>query len=117
MVGQARLDFNFTDEQELFRRTVREFAQKEVAPKIREYERKGQFPWEIYRKMGKAGLLGLRLPKEYGGQEADATAMAIAVEELARPGLQTPQRRHVFCRRRAPLVTDMAAALASSTLL
>jgi cyclohexanecarboxyl-CoA dehydrogenase len=90
VVGKARLDFNFTDEQELFRRTVREFAQKEVAPKIRECERKGQFPWEIYRKMGKAGLLGLRLPREYGGQEADATTMAIAVEELARAGWQIP---------------------------
>lgn len=84
------MDFSFTDEQELFRRTVREFAQKEVAPKIREYEREGQFPWEIYRKMGKAGLLGLRLPKEYGGQESDATTMAIAVEELARAGWQIP---------------------------
>jgi cyclohexanecarboxyl-CoA dehydrogenase len=84
------MDFSLTDEQELFRRTVHEFAQKEVAPKIREYERKGQFPWEIYRKMGKTGLLALRLPKEYGGQESDATTMAIAVEELARAGWQIP---------------------------
>ena len=84
------MDFSFTEEQELFGRTVREFAQKEVAPKIREYERKGQFPWGVYRKMGKAGLLGLRLPKEYGGQESDATTMAIAVEELARAGWQIP---------------------------
>lgn len=84
------MDFSFTDEQELFRRTVREFAQKEITPKIRECERKGQFPWEIYRKMGKAGLLGLRLPKEYGGQEADAMTMAIAVEEFARAGWQIP---------------------------
>jgi len=84
------LDFEFTGEQELFRRTVREFARKEVAPKIREYERKGQFPWEIYRKMGKAGLLGLRLPKKYGGQEADAVTMGILQEELARAGWQIP---------------------------
>jgi len=84
------VDFGFTEEQELFRRTVREFAQKEVAPKVREHERRGQFPWEVYRKMGKAGLLGLRLPKEYGGQEADTTTMAIAVEELARAGWQIP---------------------------
>jgi cyclohexanecarboxyl-CoA dehydrogenase len=90
MGGETRVDFNLTDEQELFRRTVREFAQKEIAPKIREHERKGQFPWDIYRRMGKAGLLGLRLPKEYGGQEADATTMAIAVEEFARAGWQIP---------------------------
>jgi cyclohexanecarboxyl-CoA dehydrogenase len=84
------LDFSFTEEQELFRRTVREFAQKEIAPKIREHEKRGQFPWEIYRKMGKAGLLGLRLPKQYGGQDADALTMAVAVEELARAGWQIP---------------------------
>ena len=84
------LDFDFTGEQELFRRTVREFARKEVAPKIREYERKEEFPWEIYRKMGKAGLLGLRLPKEYGGQEADAVTMGILQEELGRVGWQIP---------------------------
>ena len=84
------LDFDFTGEQELFRRTVREFARKEVAPKIREYERKAQFPWDIYRNMGKAGLLGLRLPKKYGGQEADAVTMGILQEELARAGWQIP---------------------------
>jgi cyclohexanecarboxyl-CoA dehydrogenase len=84
------LDFEFSGEQELFRRTVREFARKEVAPKIREYERKEEFPWEIYRKMGNAGLLGLRFPKQYGGQEADAVMMGILQEELARVGWQIP---------------------------
>jgi cyclohexanecarboxyl-CoA dehydrogenase len=84
------VDFGFTEEQELFKRTVRDFGQREIAPKIRESERKGQFPWEIYRKMGSAGLIGLRLPKEYGGQEADALTMAVAVEELARAGWQIP---------------------------
>jgi len=85
-----KMDFSFTEEQELFRRTVREFAQKEVAPKIRMYERRGEFPWEIYHRMGSAGLLGLRLPKEYGGQEADAITMGVAVEEFARAGWQIP---------------------------
>ncbi len=84
------LNFDFTEEQELFRRTVREFAKKEIAPKIREYENKGEFPWELYRKMGKTGLLGLRFPKEYGGQEADAVTMGILVEEVARAGWQIP---------------------------
>jgi len=88
--GSVRVDFSLTEEQDLFRRTVHDFAQKEIATKIREHERKGEFPWEIYRKMAGAGLLGLRLPKEYGGQEADATTMAVAVEELARAGWQIP---------------------------
>ncbi len=51
------MDFSFTEEQELFGRTVREFAQKEVAPKIREYERKGQFPWDVYRKWERQACL------------------------------------------------------------
>jgi len=84
------LDFDFSDEQKLFQRTVREFAKKEIAPKIREYERKAQFPWELYKKMGNAGLLGLRFPKEFGGQEADAVTMGILVEEVARAGWQIP---------------------------
>ncbi len=84
------LDFEFSGEQELFRRTVREFAKKEIAPKVREYESKGEFPWELYRKMGKTGLLGLRLPKQYGGQEADAVTMGILQEELGRAGWQIP---------------------------
>jgi cyclohexanecarboxyl-CoA dehydrogenase len=84
------LDFDFSEEQTLFRRTVREFAKKEIAPKIRDAERKGEFPWELYRKMGQAGLLGLRYPKQYGGQEADAVTMGILVEEVARAGWQIP---------------------------
>jgi cyclohexanecarboxyl-CoA dehydrogenase len=69
---------------------VREFAKKEIAPKIREYERKREFPWEVYKKMGSAGLLGLRFPKEFGGQESDAVTMGILVEEVARAGWQIP---------------------------
>ena len=84
------LDFDFSEEQALFRRTVREFAKKEIAPKIRDSERKGEFPWELYHKMGQAGLLGLRFPKQYGGQEADAVTMGILVEEVARAGWQIP---------------------------
>jgi cyclohexanecarboxyl-CoA dehydrogenase len=84
------LNFDFSEEQELFRRTVREFAKREIAPKIRNYERKGEFPWDLYRKMGSAGLLGLRFPKEFGGQESDAVTMGILVEEVARAGWQIP---------------------------
>ena len=89
-VTALTLNFDFSEEQELFRRTVREFAKKEIAPKIREYERKGEFPWELYRKMGNAGLLGLRFPREFGGQEGDAVTMGILVEEVARAGWQIP---------------------------
>jgi cyclohexanecarboxyl-CoA dehydrogenase len=90
LVRELPLNFDFSEEQELFRRTVRDFAKKEIAPKIREFEHKREFPWDLYRKMGKAGLLGLRFPKEYGGQGADAVTMGILVEEVARAGWQIP---------------------------
>ena len=84
------LNFEFSGEQELFRRTVRGFAKKEIAPKIRECERRREFPWDLYKKMGNAGLLGVRFPKEFGGQESDAVTMGILVEEEARAGWQIP---------------------------
>lgn len=67
-----------------------DFAKKEIAPKIRDLESKGEFSWELYRKLGQAGLLGLRFPKEYGGQEADAVTTGILAEEMGRSGWQIP---------------------------
>jgi cyclohexanecarboxyl-CoA dehydrogenase len=69
---------------------VREFARKEIAPKIREYERRREFPWALYKKMGKNGLLGIRFPRQYGGQEADAVTAGILAEEMGRAGWQIP---------------------------
>jgi len=84
------LDFAFNDEQELFRRTVREFARNEISQKTREFEAKGEYPWELQKKLGKMGLMALPLPKQYGGQEADAVTCGIAIEELARQGALAP---------------------------
>lgn len=84
------MDFSFSEQQELFRRVVREFAQKELAPKIREYEDRGEYPWPIVKKMAQQGLIGLSFPKEYGGQEADTVTLGIFVEELARAGGMLP---------------------------
>ncbi len=84
------MDFGFSDEQELFRKTVRDFAKKEIAPRVREFEKKGEYPWELQRRMGEMGLIGLPLPKQYGGQEADAVTAGIAIEELAKFGALPP---------------------------
>src|SRR5712692_4859630 len=84
------LDFSFDEEQELFRKIVREFAQKEIAPKLRDYDVKGEYPWEIHEKMAHAGLLGINIPKEYGGQGADSVTTAIACEEMGRVGWHIP---------------------------
>src|ERR671934_433187 len=78
------MDFGLTDEQRLLRDTVRDFASQEVAPVAEELDRTKSFPYEIVRKMGDLGLMGIPFPEEYGGGGAGTLAYAIAVEELAR---------------------------------
>jgi len=78
------MDFDLTEEQELFRKTVYEFAEGEIAPVIDEYEKKGEFPYELQRKMAELGLFGLPIPEEYGGCGSDFVTYSIAVEEISR---------------------------------
>ena len=76
--------FELTREQEMLVKMVREFSEKEIAPLAEELDRTGEFPAETTKKMGKLGLLGLNVPKEYGGAGADPLASAIAIEELSK---------------------------------
>ncbi len=78
------MNFAFSEDQELFRRTVREFAERELAPKYAHWDKTEDFPWEISRKMGELGLTGLRVPEQYGGMEADFITCGIAAEECSR---------------------------------
>ncbi|MFJ9520462.1 acyl-CoA dehydrogenase family protein [Kitasatospora sp. NPDC101801] len=78
------LDHRLDSEYEELRRTVAEFAQDVVAPKIGEYYEQGEFPYEIIREMGRMGLFGLPFPEEYGGMGGDYFALCLALEELAR---------------------------------
>lgn len=78
------LDFNFTDEQEAFRASVRDFARREILPRAADWDEKEEMPWPAIRSMGEAGLLGIIAPRHLGGQEKDYIALGIAVEELAR---------------------------------
>ena len=78
------MDFAFTPEQDELARTVRAFAARELAPRSREWDRAGEFPFAAWRRMGELGLLGLRIPVEYGGVDADFTMLGIAMEETAR---------------------------------
>ncbi|MFE4516410.1 acyl-CoA dehydrogenase family protein [Kitasatospora sp. NPDC056783] len=77
-------DHRLSNEYEELRRTVAEFAQDVVAPKIGEYYEREEFPYEIVREMGRMGLFGLPFPEEYGGMGGDYFALGIALEELAR---------------------------------
>jgi len=78
------MDFELNDEQQMIRKMVREFAEKELAPRAAEVDAQGQFPWEAIRKMGELGLLGLNVPEAYGGVGADMVSYALAIEEIAR---------------------------------
>lgn len=78
------IDLTFTPEQEELIRTLRVFARKELAPRYAHWDRTGEFPREIWRQMGELGLLGLRTPAKYGGQDADLVTTGIATEEIAR---------------------------------
>ena len=79
-----RMDFDLPDDHELIRRTVRDFAEGEVAPVAEELDRTKAFPYEIVKQLGELGLMGIPFPEEYGGGGGDSLAYALAVEELTR---------------------------------
>jgi short-chain 2-methylacyl-CoA dehydrogenase len=78
------VNFALTDEQELIRKTVREFAETKVAPVAVELDREARFPYELVGELGELGLMGLPIPEEYGGAGGDTVSYAIAIEELTR---------------------------------
>jgi short-chain 2-methylacyl-CoA dehydrogenase len=78
------VDFDLSPDHELIRRTVREFAEGEVAPVAEELDRTKSFPYEIVRQLGGLNLMGIPFPEEYGGGGGDTLAYALAVEELTR---------------------------------
>lgn len=78
------MDFNLSPQHEVFRRTVTEFVDKEVAPRVPEMETRGEWPTDLFRRMGELGYFGLRYPEQYGGANADSVMFAIFLEELAR---------------------------------
>ncbi|MFQ5813927.1 MAG: acyl-CoA dehydrogenase [Anaerolineae bacterium] len=78
------MDFELTEEQQMIRKMVRDFAEREIMPIAQETDAKGEFPWQTIRKMARLGLLGLPIPEKYGGAGADNVSFAIALEEIAR---------------------------------
>jgi alkylation response protein AidB-like acyl-CoA dehydrogenase len=78
------MDFELSMEQEILRKTVRDFAEKEIAPVARELDQKEEFSLDTCRAMGELGLFGMIVSDEYGGQGMDYVSYIIAVEELAR---------------------------------
>lgn len=77
------MDLRFTDEQEMMRKMVRDFANSEIAPFVEKMEQ-GEFPHEIIRKMGELGLMGIPIPEKYGGAEMDFVSYIIAINEISK---------------------------------
>ena len=75
------MDFTLSAEQQMIRDLCREFAENEIKPHAEEMDRSGAFPYDIVKKMGELGLLGLPFPEEYGGAGADFLAYWVARAE------------------------------------
>ncbi|SKA06488.1 Acyl-CoA dehydrogenase, N-terminal domain, partial [Clostridium tetani] len=78
------MNFALTREQEFVRQMVREFAETEVKPIAAEIDETERFPMENVEKMAKLGMMGIPIPKEYGGAGGDVLSYIIAVEELSK---------------------------------
>jgi alkylation response protein AidB-like acyl-CoA dehydrogenase len=76
--------YELTEEQERLRDMLREFADREIAPKAARYDEANEFPWENVTKMRDLGLFGMIFPEEYGGQGLDTLSYVLAVEEISR---------------------------------
>jgi alkylation response protein AidB-like acyl-CoA dehydrogenase len=78
------VDFTLSDEQRLYRDSLRDFVDSEIVPVARDRERSGRYPTEIVESMKKLGLFGLAIPEEYGGLAADTVSFALTFEEISR---------------------------------
>src|SRR5512136_1329449 len=78
------MDFEFGEEHEMIRKTVREFAEKEIRPVAAYHDRTGEFPAKTIAGMASLGLMGMMIPTEYEGAGLDTICFALALEEVAR---------------------------------
>jgi alkylation response protein AidB-like acyl-CoA dehydrogenase len=89
------MDFDFKEEHEIVRKSVREFARKEIAPLVEEADLKEEFPKELFPKMGELGYIGVTFPEKYGGPGGDTISECIILEEIAFISLGISSPLHV----------------------
>ena len=78
------MDFNFTEEQLAIKDTARDFAQNEIAPSAVERDIKAEFPYEIVKKLGEFGFMGMMVPPDWGGAGFDTISYVLAMEEISK---------------------------------
>jgi short-chain 2-methylacyl-CoA dehydrogenase len=76
--------FELSEDHETFRKVVRDFAERQIAPHVARWDKEHHFPVDVVQAMGELGLFGLVVPEEYGGSGADFTTLCVAIEELGR---------------------------------
>jgi alkylation response protein AidB-like acyl-CoA dehydrogenase len=78
------VDFRLSEKQEAVKNMARRFAREVVAPRVQEYDRTGEHPYDIVEQMGKLGMMGIPFPEKYGGGGGDWVSMYLCMEELSR---------------------------------
>lgn len=78
------MELRFTEEQDMMRKMVRDFAQNEMAPIVEHMEETDEYPLEVIRKMGEYGLMGIPIPEKYGGAGMDFTSYILAIHEISK---------------------------------
>jgi alkylation response protein AidB-like acyl-CoA dehydrogenase len=78
------MDFDLTEEQKMIQDTIRKFADEEIAPVAAEYDKKSEFPRQVFKKLADLGFMGTPIPEEYGGAGFDYISHAIVAEEIGR---------------------------------
>jgi alkylation response protein AidB-like acyl-CoA dehydrogenase len=98
------IDFTFTEEQEMFRKAAREFAETQVAPFVPEMEKSGKVPEGLVKALCEAEMMAVTIPEQYGGLGLGYTARLIALEEISRISLATGMMLQVFALGIEPIV-------------
>jgi alkylation response protein AidB-like acyl-CoA dehydrogenase len=98
------VDFTFTEEQEMFRKAAREFAETQVAPHVAEMEKTGEVSDKVVKALGEAEMMAITIPEEYGGLGLGYTARMIALEEISRISVATAMMLQVFALGIEPIL-------------
>ncbi len=99
------MDFSFTKEQDLLRTSVRDFAERVVAPKVKTMEETAEVPWDVIGEMGKLSLMAINIPRDFGGAGLGHVERVIALEEIGRISAATAFTLSIFHLGTAPIVT------------
>lgn len=98
------IDFTFTEEQEMFQKAAREFAETRIVPRIAEMEATGEVSEAVVKALGEAEMMAITIPQEYGGLELGYTARLIALEEVSRVSVAVGMMLQVFALGIEPII-------------